>query len=139
MVFALHRFAFSTLGTRRLALWATVCLVSTVFAAAGCTNGTLQLTQEQMDKLDVALQRVVQGEDPSPLSVQRTTRSDGETAYGVMVRTRDADALRESGLPLGSVSGTIVSARWTVNEIRTAASLPEVQSIRASGTMQSDG
>jgi len=112
---------------------------SVALCVVGCSNGTAQLTQEQMDKLDVALQRVVEGEDPAPLTVQRTTRPNGVTAYGVMVRTSAPDALRETGLPLGSVSGSIVSARWTVDEIRRAAGLSEVQSIRASGTMQSDG
>lgn len=95
-------------------------------------SGSDEFTSEQKRKVAPPLQQVVfQG--GANTSLQTTSRSDGSVAYHVLVRTDDTEALREEGLPVNSVSGGVVTARWTVEEIRTAAQLESVRTIEPSG------
>lgn len=94
-------------------------------------SGEAELTSEQKKKLDTQLYRLVlQGKDPD---LQATTRDDGSVAYDVFVRTDDPEALTKAGLPINTVSGKIISARWTVEEIRLAARQESVHVIEAGG------
>lgn len=102
-----------------------------------CASGG-ELTAEQRKKLDAALQRLVVEGEESP-DLETATRGDGTVVYLVLVRTNDADALREADLPVNSVSGDVVTARWSVEEIRAAARLPAVRRIEASGRARPTG
>lgn len=79
---------------------------------------------EIMDKLDVRLQSLVKDSDDRSGELSSISRnSDGDPLYSVIVRTEDAGSLRDAGLRLNAAIGTIVTARWTRQEILKAASL----------------
>jgi len=102
-----------------------------------CTSGA-RLTAEQRKKLDAPLQRLVVEGEESP-ALETATRGDGTTVYLVLIRTDEPAALREAGLPVNSTSGDVVTARWSAEEIRTAARLSAVRRIEASGRAQTTG
>jgi hypothetical protein len=106
-----------------------------LMAASAC-GGAEALSNEEMNKLSPALQRVVQGEDPPPLSDLVTATRDGETVYAVILRVTDAQAVREAGISLNSVQGSVATARLTVDQIRDAARVPEVARIEESGRVR---
>ncbi len=82
-----------------------------------------------MQKLDPALQRLVQGETRSMDQFSASERDDGTTVYSVILRSEQPEALREAGLPINSVQGSIVTARLRIAQIREAATLEAVQNI----------
>jgi len=106
-----------------------------LMAASAC-GGAEALSSEEMDKLSPALQRVVQGDEPPPLSDLVTATRDGETVYAVILRVTDAQAVREAGIPLNSVQGSVATARLTVDQIRDAARVTEVARIEESGRVR---
>jgi hypothetical protein len=57
----------------------------------------------------------------------------------VIVGAADPEAVRASGLPLGSWSGDAATARMTVKQIRRAARMEAVESIRLSGRASTTG
>lgn len=97
--------------------------------STGCANSTQTLTNPQMQKLDPALQRLVQGETRSMDQFSASERDDGTTVYSVILRSEQPEALREAGLPINSVQGSIVTARLRIAQIREAATLEAVQNI----------
>lgn len=106
---------------------------------AGCAGGnaaTEPLTDAEMRKLSAPLQQVMQGETPSGGTLTTTTTSDGATAYAVLVRTTAPEDLDAAGLPTGSTAGSVVTARWTAEQIRMAARMASVQRIEAAGTAE---
>lgn len=88
------------------------------------------LSEKERGKLDAALRRVVAGQTVSEEVLPRGER-DGEPVYHVLIRTKDAQALRAEAIPIGSVSGSVVTARLTTEEVRRAVQLPAVTSIAA--------
>lgn len=107
-----------------------LCLTCVGLVALQC-SGEAELTAEQEEKLDSRLQRVVlEGADAD---LQSTIRGDGGVAYHLFVRTEDPEALRDAGFPINSVSGDIVTARWTAEEIRAAAQQKSVRMIKPAG------
>ncbi len=91
-----------------------------------------------MKKLTPSLQRIVRGEEvQSPTAPPTATTSDGTTVYLVVLRVKDADAVRQAGIPLNSVQGSMATARLTVEQIRRAAALESVSRIEPSGRAQS--
>ncbi|NBC87341.1 MAG: S8 family serine peptidase [Bacteroidetes bacterium] len=67
-----------------------------------------------------------------PLILQKTALEDeaGEVRYPAIIRTSDAAALRRAGIPVNSVLGSIVTARLTAEDIRTAAGISSIQRIQ---------
>jgi hypothetical protein len=101
-------------------------------------SGNDRLTKKEREKISPKLRPVVvDGERGSNL--QTTTRGDGAVAYHLLVRTDDPEALRKADLSIGSVSGKVVTARWTVEEIRRAAQLEEVRLIEPAGEAGTTG
>jgi hypothetical protein len=106
-----------------------------LMAASAC-GGAETLSGEEMDKLSPALQRIVQGDEPPPLSDLVTGTRDGTTVYAVILRVSDADAVRDAGIPLNSVQGSVATARLSVDQIRDAARVPEVARVEESGRVR---
>ena len=112
----------------------TLCVCTLLLALAGCGGGANTLSEEQMQKLTPALQRIVEGKTSSSVrSLSTRTRPDGTTEYAVLLRVTDADAVREAGIPLNSVQGAVATARLSVDELRRAAQLNAVTRIEPSG------
>lgn len=95
----------------------------------GCLNSKQTLTKPQMEKLAPSLQRLVQNEARSMDRFTTAEREDGTLVYSVILRSTDPAALRAANLPINSVQGPIVTARLSVAQIRTAATLKPVEKI----------
>lgn len=104
-------------------------LFLSLLGMGACTNSESALTDSQREKLDPALQRLVEGGDPTMDRYSTSESDDGTTVYSVILRSDDPSALREAGLPINSVRGDIVTARLTVSQIREAARLDAVRRI----------
>lgn len=101
-------------------------------AAAGCGGSQGALTDAEWAKLDPTLRGVF--DDDAPRSDVAIEQGDGTVVYPVVVRTDAPDALREAGLPLGTVLDRVVTARWTREQLRTALRLDEVVKVSSSRT-----
>jgi hypothetical protein len=114
---------------------ATYALALLALFAFGCggSQGGKALSDAERAKLDPTLQRVVAG-DTAAAPEAAQARRGAERVYLVLIRTAEPSALREAGLPLGSVSGTVATARLTAAEIRQAARLDAVGQIQISQT-----
>lgn len=110
-----------------IALSALLCL--SLLGMGACTNSEPALTDSQREKLDPALQRLIEGEAPSTDRYSTSERDDGTTVYSVILQSDDPSALREAGLPINSVRGDLVTARLTVAQIREAAKMDAVRRI----------
>jgi len=99
---------------------------------------TESFTNEQREKVDLPLRRIVfEGAAASSGErLQKTERDDGSIVYHLLVRTESPEALRESGLPVSSVSGGVATARWTTEQIREAVRLSSVRRIEPAGEAQ---
>lgn len=97
---------------------------------------TGELSAGQKQRLAPSLRRLVRGEEQTPNPVEPVGTRDGAPVYGVMIECSDPAALREAGVPLVSVQGTLITARLTLDQIRTAAAVDAVQSIRAARSVQ---
>jgi hypothetical protein len=85
-----------------------------------------------MNKLDARLQLLVEvdaGDGNAPDPVGRNEH--GEHLYSVIIRTDNAEHLRDAGLKLDAVIGPIVTARLTKAKILLAAGLESTQSVEA--------
>ncbi|HHP7238808.1 hypothetical protein, partial [Longibacter sp.] len=72
------------------------------------------------------------GASPLPLILQKTAIRDevGVVRYPAIIRTSDPEALQRAGIPVNSVMGSIVTARLTAEEIRTAAGIASIRRIQ---------
>lgn len=100
-----------------------------VFTAFGCAGGSQSLTNSQLQKLDPALKRLVQGESRGMDRYSTSKRDDGTMVYSVILRSSKPEALRQAELPINSVKGDIITARLTIAQIRKAARLKVVRKI----------
>jgi hypothetical protein len=94
------------------------------------------LSQAQRDRLGPALQRFLTGDARATGDVKAVGTRDGQDVFSVIIRSENADALRQAGLPLTSVTGTTITARLTMDEIQKAASVEAVQSVRSDRQME---
>jgi hypothetical protein len=109
-----------------------VCVLLLAVVVAACGGSEQALTKGELEKLDPALRRLVQGSTPQG-AIPSTTRPDGTVAYAAFIRATDAERVREAGLPINSVSGNILTAWLSTSELRKAARLEVVTSIESSG------
>jgi len=120
-------------------MWARVIafllITGAVLLAAGCEDNqaSMALTEAEKAKLGPTLQQVVAGDTTAVRESARAMRSDGTAVYLVFIRTSEADVLRRAGLPIGSVSGEMATARLSADQLRQAARLDAVKAIRISG------
>ena len=100
-------------------------------SANSSTASTGSLTGAQKDRIGPTLRRLLRGDSLAVDEVEPVDTRDGDPVYSVTVECEDAAALRAAGVPLTSVQGPIITARWTPDQIRTAAAVEAVQVIRA--------
>ena len=97
------------------------------------TASTDSLTSAQRSRLGPTLRRIIEeGEQEAEASGKR----DGASVYSVIIVGSDSDELRTAGIPLSSVQDSIMTARLTVEEIRTASALETVREIQAASEVQ---
>lgn len=100
------------------------------------TSTTGTLTDAQRNRLGPRLQRMMASASRPSDDVEPVGTRNGVPIYSVTVQCSDAEALRRANLPLNSVQGSIITARWTLQDIRTAATIEEVQRIQAAAEVQ---
>jgi len=62
-----------------------------------------------------------------------TRRPDGTREYGIIIRTTSVDSLRAAGIRIQSVFGDVITARVSVDELRTIVRLPSVRAVQSGG------
>lgn len=94
------------------------------------------INPEILNKLDTRLQHLYYGTEGQEAAPEPAGRDEhGENLYSVIIRSDNADHLREAGLKLNAVIGPVVTARLTRTEILEAARLASTQSIEADSDM----
>lgn len=111
--------------------------VMIALSLSGCWGSEPALTTHQLQKLDPALRTLLE-EDRSEHDLPSSTRPDGTVVYSVFLRTSDVDAVRNAQIPINSTSGDILTARLSIDQIRRAARVEAVTSIRSSGAATPD-
>ncbi len=96
---------------------------------AGCATTGPQLTTQEKEKLDPALQRLVLGTSPSRTEYDITPGAPGEDTFGVIVRSTNIDEIRNAGCAVTSAFGDVAVVRVTVSQIRKLVTLPSVRNI----------
>ena len=96
-----------------------------------CSSGA-NLSREEKSKLDPALQKLLGDEDVSDKNYNVIIKEDGSKLYGVIIKSTDALELENAGIFLNSISGNIITAKLSVQEIRKVVVLPTVISIENS-------
>jgi hypothetical protein len=91
-----------------------------------------EISPDIMNKLDSNLQKMVMSDESPESTLTPVTYTDeGDPVYRVIVRTGDAESLRNEGLRVNTEIGTIAIARWTKAEILKAASIDSTQQIES--------
>jgi len=90
-----------------------------------CSSVQSPLTELERQKLDICLQDLILGKEGCP-AYDEYMDSDGSKRYGVMIWCEDVESLRAAGIPVGSTSGRIVTARLTITELRYTVTLRAV-------------
>jgi len=100
-----------------------------MFGMFGCSSKEI-LTEAEKEKLDYQLQRLMTGEVVADNLFNVYTDESGNKRYGVVITASDPEALGRNGIPINSVSGQIITAKLTLDEIRKVLNIPGVKSIQ---------
>lgn len=108
-----------------------------LMSCTGAPSGESSLTEAERQKLDRPLSRIVTGDTTNVDDLAVGTDAEGQQIFPVFLRVTDPDAFSSEDLPVNSWSGSIATARLTADQIRQAARLEVVESIRLSGRAES--
>ena len=102
-------------------------------SVSGCAeqDPNTALSDTEKAKLSPVLQQVVSGN--AAASEATPLQRAGKPVFLVFIRTNDPDALQAEGLSIGSISGQVVTARLTVDQLRQATRLKSVKEIQLGG------
>ncbi len=87
------------------------------------------LTASERAKLDPPLIQLLSGRPGESRLPDVSTRPDGTTEYGVIIRSDRPDDIRNLGITITSVFGDVIVARLTMAELHEVAALSSVRSI----------
>ncbi|PEN13782.1 hypothetical protein CRI94_06855 [Longibacter salinarum] len=104
-------------GVGSFATSVVLALLVLSMIGAGCTSSD-ELTESQMQKLSPFLQQQINAEGQG-----------SDRIWPVTVKTASVQDLRDANLPLATVTEGIVTARWTMKQIRDAAQISSVSAI----------
>ena len=96
---------------------------------AGCATTGPQLTPLEKQKLDPALQSLVQGTTKDRSGYDITPGPSGEELFGVLVRTENAGDLRNAGYAVSSAFGDVAVVRVTIEQLRSLVTLASVKNV----------
>ena len=106
-------------------------LALSLIMMAGCASDNNALKDYEKQKLDPVLQQLIKNPEEAPTNALNVNRNaEGHSRYDVILYGSDADSLRKAGIPIQSVIDTIMTAQLTIEQIRKAASLSSVRSVR---------
>ena len=101
--------------------------IATLFA--GCAATGPQLTSLESQKLDPALQRLVLGTPSGREEYDITAGPSGEEVFAVLVRTDNAEEIRNAGYAVSSAFGDVAVIRVTIARLRSLVTLPGVKNV----------
>ena len=96
---------------------------------AGCATTEPGLTPTEQLKLDPALKRLLTGASTNRSDYDVSTGKSGEETFGVLVRTDNADELRNAGYDVTSTFGDVAVVRVTIPGLRSLVRLPSVKNV----------
>ncbi len=96
---------------------------------AAC-SGSGALTEAERQKLDPQLTRLMLGEPER--DAESGTRLDGTKEYEVIIRSTNAEEVKQAGIKIGSAFGDVITARVTVAELKKILALSSVRAVQAS-------
>ena len=105
-------------------------IASLFLMVAGCSS-TRELTDMERQKLDTQLSMILRG-DAAESDVDVGLREDGSKEYGVIIRSKNVEEIKQAGIRIGSAFSDVITARVTIPELRKLLSLPSVRSVQAS-------
>lgn len=112
-----------------------VLLFALLALVIGCAGGESEkvLTDKEKNTLDRSLRSLVRGDTSAAEEERVATTEGGDGIYAVFIHVRDREGFSEKKIPINSWSGSIATARLTIEQIREAAQMETVESIRLSG------
>lgn len=101
-----------------------------IFCVALYCSPKESLTEAKKAKLDRHLSHLLNGEkvDESLFDVQKMT--DGTKLYSVIIRSKNPEEIKKSGIVISSIFGDVIVARVTLLQLRTLIDLPSVLAIQ---------
>ena len=93
---------------------------------------TRPLTEAERQKLDPQLIRLLNGDAATDSEYDTSIRSDGTKEYGVIIRSKNVEEVRQAGIQIGSAFNDVITARVTPAEIRKILALPSVRGVQSS-------
>ena len=111
-----------------------VLLFALVALVVGCVGGGSEaaLTDKEKNTLDRSLQSLMRVDTSVAEEGRVATTEEGKGIYAVFIHVRDREAFSEERIPINSWSGSIGTARLTIEQIRQAAQMEAAESIRLS-------
>jgi hypothetical protein len=88
-----------------------------------------ELTQEERQKIDPPLMKLLSGSGVDGSKIESRLRSDGEKEYEVIIRAKTTEELKSAGIKIQSVIGDVITAHLTIQELRSILKLPSVRSV----------
>jgi hypothetical protein len=99
----------------------------TVLLMAGIGCRSMQAFNEtEKEKLDQPLQQALSGSDISSRRYDVSTNKDGIKVYGVIIRAKSPDEIKQLGIKFNSFQGDMMTAKLTAGEIRQIINLDSV-------------
>ena len=103
--------------------------MSMIVMFMSCSSSS-KLSKIEMEKLDPALQKLVLGENVSDTKYNVRVQEDGTKIYGVIISSTNPKELTDIGITPNTVTGEIITAKLTIEEIRKVVLLQTVKSVK---------
>ena len=97
----------------------------------GC-SATRDLTETEQQKLDPQLTMLLRGDAVADSDLDVGLRKDGSKEYGVIIRSKNVEEIKQAGILIGSAFSDVITARVTVPELRRIMGMASVRAIQAS-------
>lgn len=98
---------------------------------AGCSS-TTELTEAERQKLDPQLTMLLRGDIVAESDLDAGLRKDGTKEYGVIIRSKNVEEIKQAGIQIGSAFSDVITARVTIPELRKILSLASVRAVQSS-------
>ena len=106
-------------------------IASLILILVGCSS-TKELTEAERQKLDPQLTMLLRGDAVADSDLDVGPRTDGSKEYAVIIRSKNAEEIKQAGIQIGSAFSDVITARVTISELRKIVGLASVRAIQAS-------
>lgn len=86
----------------------------------------------EREKLDPQLRMLLRGDAISEADIDVGIREDGTREYGVIIRSKNVEEVKQAGIQIGSSFSDVITARVTIPELRKILGLSSVRAVQAS-------